>query len=256
MFINGRFHWRSRTPTRQGKADPPATRINWAGEPSSAKRRQARRIHDRQLLASLVQLQPGVLVIWERKPYRIVEVREVPEDLWDADYEKAFQRELSAWGRGSRTERPERATWRDRPVTIVVQPDRQPGVEHTHLRAGASHRWEVLPEHYAVCIACGELPPCSHEIDEQQIDWEMARTEELMHVRPGCCLGCGEPVTARQKAVRFPGPNLWRPDLGEHSAVFHGRQECAGDAGRYRKQWAAAGNQETQLTLPDAAGEA
>jgi hypothetical protein len=52
------------------------------------------------------------------------------------------------------------------------------------------------------------------------------------------------------KAVRFPGPNLWRPDLGDGSAVFHDRKECSHDVSRYRGQWEAAGNAPAQAELP------
>ena len=57
---------------------------------------------------------------------------------------------------------------------------------------------------------------------------------------PGCCHFCLEPVTRRQKAVVFEGPNLRFPQLGEDSAVFHTRQLCLRDARGYGEAWAAA----------------
>lgn len=253
-------YWRTRTPTKKGTAQVPTTRLHRIGEASTAKRRQEDRIHDRRFLGSLVQLEPGMLVVWERKPYRIIEVREKPEDLWGDQYEEGFARAVLAWETADpkrRGERPERATWSYRPVNVVIVPAQQPAAEPLHLKGPASKRWDVLPEHYAVCVACGELPPCSHEISEERIDREVERSEELMIVAPGCCLGCGEPITSRMKAVRFPGPNLWRPDFGHDSAVFHARQECSSDVARYRKQWQAKGNAEPQPSLFEATdGEA
>jgi hypothetical protein len=144
----------------------------------------------------------------------------------------------------------------------VVAPSRErgdrPGAaadsEASASECAAVKEWAVLPEHYAVCVACGELPPCSHEISERAIDRVVAHSEELMHLKPGCCMGCSEPITSRMQATRFPGPNLWRPDFGDDSAVFHARKECADDVTRYREQWQAKGGVEVQAMLPD--GEA
>lgn len=241
--------WLTRQPTKHGRLDPPRTTANRIGEPSSAMRRQEQRIRDKQFLSDYIQLAPDVIVVWEQQPYRIVEVTERPVDLWDAKYEKKFQDALEQWDRYPRGERPEKTTWNGRPMAFVLQRDGKPKDKPLHLEGPASHTWDVLPEHYAVCAACGELVPCRHALAEQQADQEAARADVVMDIPPGHCLGCGEYVSPRQQAARFPGPNLWRPDLPEHSAVFHARQDCSSAVDRYQLQWEARGNQRRQDSL-------
>ncbi|MFH9426037.1 hypothetical protein [Streptomyces sp. NPDC017529] len=254
-YINGKLYWRSRTPVRQAtvhRFTPQASRI---GSASTAKGRQAERMYDRSFRDQSTVLEPGMVIIYERKPYRVLEIRERPLDLWDDRYEQAFDGALRDWDRFQRGPRPEKETWRGRPVHIVIQPAGSDGPERFSLTAPADHRWDLLPEHYALCVACGELPPCSHEIQQDLIQRQMRHAEEIMSIPAGHCLGCGEAITARMKTVSFPGPNLWRPDLPDGSAVFHHRKECSGDVQRYREQWQARGHVEAQLTLPGS-GEA
>lgn len=243
-------YWSTRTPTKTGGVHPPRTSLNRIGHSSSAMRRQQDRIDEKEILADYVQLAPGVLVIWERAPHRVVAVDERPDDLWGDKHEQRFADAVAAFERWGRGEKPERATWRDRPFAVQLVPVADPKASPIHLMARGTHRWDVLPEHYAVCVACGELPPCTHELNEREADQQAARADVLMDIPPGHCLGCGEYVTTRQNAARFPGPNLWRPDLPEHSAVFHARQECSGEVERYRRQWEARGNTEQQAVLP------
>ncbi|MFF1650182.1 hypothetical protein [Streptomyces sp. NPDC058240] len=241
--------WYPRQTTKHGGVHPPRGPVNHRiGEPRSAMRRQQQRIDDKRSLANYVQLEPGVLVIWDRQPYRVVELTERPIDLWGEKHEENFKEALARWERYPRGERPEKATWDGRPFVFVLTRDGQPKAE-LHLVGPYNHSWEVLPEHYCICSACGELPPCRHEIAERIADSDAARASVLMDIAPGHCLGCGEYVNARQKAARFPGPNLWRPDLPEHSAVFHARQECSGEVERYRRQWEARGNNDPQASL-------
>lgn len=242
-------YWTPRTVTKHGGIHPPRTELNRIGEPSSAIRRHEQRIHDRQILSNYVQLAPGILVVYDRQPWRVVEVAERPLDLWGAKYEERFAADVKAWERWGNGDKPERATWRSRPVAVVLVPDGEPTAKPLHLIGPAHHSWQVLPEHYAICKACGELPPCSHELAEREADAQMARTEVLMEIPAGHCLGCGEPITHRQKAVRFPGPNLWRPDLGD-TARFHARQECSAAVDQYRQQWEAKGGEDPQAALP------
>jgi hypothetical protein len=256
-FINGQYYWRSRTPVKHGMVQQAPGHPARFGEASTAKRRQEDRVWDRKRQAKHVQILPGVLVIWDRKPYQVLEVREIPGDRWGEGYESAFEQALELWEgirHPRRGERPQRATWGGRPVSVVVVPAASPETKPVHLRCPANHQWDVLPEHYAVCHACGELPPCTHEINEERIEQELAHAEELMFIQPGCCHGCGEPVTTRQKTTRFPGPNLWRPDLGNNSAVFHSRQECADDLARYRKHWQTKGSSGMQEAFPERDG--
>lgn len=262
VTINGREYWSTRNPTRPGFAVrfPPRTNPRRYGQSSTAQRRRDDRISDRMMDDRIVTLEPGTLVVFQRAAYRIVEVREIPPDLWGDNWHKDFADELARWeadqldahpmDRRRRGDQPTFETWRDRPVSVVLRPDASPEAKPQHLRGRASFKWDVLAEHYAVCRACGELPPCSHELTEDKVRAQMILTEELMDIPAGHCLSCGEGITARMNAVRFPGPNLWRPDLGDASAVFHERKECAHDVRRYRRQWEAAGNAEPQAQLP------
>jgi hypothetical protein len=242
--------WYVRQHTKHGGIHPPRTSINRIGEPSSAMRRQEERIHDKRILADYVQLAPGVLVVWDRQPYRVVELAERPLDLWGEKHEMRYATALNHWEiGGKRGDRPEKATWTGRPYVFVLVPDGKPQEKPIHLIGPANTSWDVLPEHYAICSACGELPPCRDERNEREADQQAARADVLMDIPPGHCLGCGEYVTTRQQAARFPGPNLWRPDMPEHSAVFHARQECSGEVDRYRRQWEARGNNNPQTAL-------
>lgn len=253
VMINGREYWTPRQPTKRGGVHPPRTSVSRIGQSSSARRRHEDRIDEKRILADYVQLTPGTLVVWERAPYRVIAVDERPDDLWGDKYEQRFASEVETWERWQRGEKPERSTWRRRPFAVQLVPVSDPKAKPLHLIGPGDHAWDVLPEHYSVCIACGELPPCRHELAEQQADRITARSQALMEIPYGCCMGCGEFVTHRQKAVRFPGPNLWRPDLPENSAVFHARQECSGDVEGYRRQWEATKQKDTpaQLSLED-----
>lgn len=243
--------WYPRQHCKTGGTHPPRTSINRIGEFSSAMRRQEQRIDDKRILASYVQLKPGVLVIWDRKPHRIIELAERPLDLWDEEHEMRYATALEHWERGgSHGERPEKTTWRDRPFVFVLQPDGKPHEKLLHLIGPASHSWNILPEHYMICAACGELPPCRDEEAERYADHQAAQAEVLMDIPPGHCLGCGEFITSRQQTTRFPGPNLWRPDLPDHSAVFHARNECSTPREQYREQWEARGGMKQQTRLP------
>ncbi|HTE57035.1 MAG TPA: hypothetical protein VK698_39550 [Kofleriaceae bacterium] len=241
--------WYVGQPTKRGGVHPPRTKTNRYGEHSSAMRRQEQRIHDKEFLANYVQLKPGILVVWDGQPYRVVELAERPLDLWGDKHEERFKEALTYWERYPRGDRPEKLTWTGRPYAFILAPDGRPQEKPLHLIGPADHSWDVLPEHYAICSACGELPPCHDELAEREGDRQAARADVLMDIAPGHCLGCGEYVNARQKAARFPGPNLWRPDLPENSAVFHARQECSDEVDRYRTQWEARGNNNPQSSL-------
>lgn len=242
--------WYPREHTKYGGFHPPRTEINRIGEASTAMRRLETRINDKRILGDYVQLAPGVLVIWDRQPWRVIEAAERPIDLWGDKYEKQFADDVARWEQYPRSwARPEKETWHGRPFAIILTPDGKPAEEPLHLIGPANHRWDVLPEHYAICSVCGELPPCREEEAERELASEFAKAEVLLEIPPGHCLGCTEPITSRHKAVRFPGPNLWRPDLGEGSAVFHARNDCSGPADRYRKQFEAAGGEHPQTEL-------
>lgn len=244
-----RRRWYPREHTKHGGVLPPVRRNRVGSSSSSAIRRHQARIDEKRILNDYVQLAPGVLVVWDRQPWRVIEVNERPADLWGPKYEEAFEDAVAGWDRWPHGDRPEKTTWHGRPFAVVIVPDGKPAEKPLHLIGPAHHRWDVLPEHYAVCSQCGELPPCRHEEAEQEADLAVAHAEVLMDIPAGHCLGCGEHITSRQKAERFPGPNLWRPDLGDNTAVFHTRQECSEPRDRYRKQFAEVGGEQQQMAL-------
>jgi hypothetical protein len=230
--------WRSRTPTRRGHIDAPT----WAGprafasRPSSVHRRLEYVEHDRVFREINPQLQPGMLVIWERAPYRVAEIREIPQDLWPAPWTAHWDRHFRFWFDGKQEQpAPDPATWRDRPVNVVLEPDG--GGKRKHLASRASFEWPILPEHYAVCRSCGELPPCREELLEKHVDRQVAKSDRLLSIPAGACMGCGETIGSRQKEVAFPGANLWRLDLPEGTARFHARGDCSDWVNQYQKQW-------------------
>ncbi|BBB01044.1 hypothetical protein RVR_8278 [Actinacidiphila reveromycinica] len=176
------------------------------------------------------KLSAGELVIWERRAHRVVETRE--RDL--TDWPERYREKWVEWGM------PDPATWDYRPFVVVLRPDDQPAAKPTHLLRPANHTWRTLPEHYAVCRLCAEIPPCRHVHNETIAERAAERFEQEMAILPGCCHACREPITRRQKSVRFTGPNLIRPDLGDDSAVFHLRAKCHGSVRAYDERWAKA----------------
>ncbi|MFF6808387.1 hypothetical protein ACFZAG_00600 [Streptomyces sp. NPDC012403] len=197
-----------------------------------------------------MRLRAGSIVVLDRQGWRILEINGYPNDWWPDSYEKAWRDHVELWWHANELRRannqavkpaPERSEFYKRPVVLVLRNENLPRSTPKHWCAPASHDWRVLPEHYAVCRACGELPPCHHG----EYRWEGGpRWPEQdggipLMVPEGCCMGCAEPIRPRVRTVRFPGPNLWYPDLGEDTAVFHARTACADQVDRYRMQWQA-----------------
>jgi hypothetical protein len=175
-------------------------------------------------------LTADTLVIWDRKPYRVVEVREVPTVDWPEKYREAWVQHGM----------PDAATWSSRPMIVVVRDEEQPGGEPVHLQWAAGKVWRTLPEHYAICRLCRELPPCTHEHNEKIMERAAERMQEQMAILPGSCHACREPITRRQRSFTFPGPNLIRPDLGDDSARFHMRDSCEPARMHYDEGWSKA----------------
>lgn len=173
-------------------------------------------------------LKPQQLVVWERRPYRVVEVRPRQRVDWGEDY-------ITAWLEAGM---PEPDEWWARPMMVVVRDEDQPKAKPLHLCAPANTMWHVLPEHFPVCRLCHEIPPCQHVMNERLMADAEARFARDMAIMPGCCHACREPITGRQKTTTFPGANLMRPDFGDNSAIFHTRGKCRDALERYDKRWA------------------
>lgn len=80
-------------------------------------------------------LRPGQLVVWNRQPYRVVEVGERAHVDWGADYREAW---IEAG-------QPEPSTWDNRPMAIVLQDEDHPDAEPLHLVGPAYGGWSLLP---------------------------------------------------------------------------------------------------------------
>lgn len=179
------------------------------------------------------ELAPGDIVIIKRKPWRLREITPRPHINWPPEYLEAWEKDRS----------PDPATWWHRPFALVVDEEGKPATKHGwHCEAAGSRLWTVLPEHYAICRLCGDLPPCMHAHTEAIVEYATAQMDEAMKILPGHCHACYEYVRPRQGSIRFEGPNLIRPDLGEGSAVFHTNSDrkCWPAAYDYDKKWAAA----------------
>lgn len=181
-------------------------------------------------LKSSEDLLPGTLIIYDRKPYRVADIRPRPHDLWPAAYRDAWVEQGM----------PDPATWHGRPVVLVVTPEGHGDGKRLHMLAPAIHSWKTLPEHFSICRLCHELPPCSHVHNEAVMAEATVKLNQEMAIMPGVCHGCRGPITARQKTIRFEGENLIRPDLGNDTAIFHAKQSCHWAAEEYDKKWAQA----------------
>lgn len=176
------------------------------------------------------RLEPGAIVVFQRKPYRVLEIREMAHANWPDAYRDAWVQQNM----------PDPDTWHYRPRVLVIRSEDDPKAKHLNLQGPNSHYWQTLPEHYPICRLCHELPPCRHVHNERIMERATERLEKEMAILPGVCHGCREPITKRQKSFTFPGPNLIRPDLGDDTAIFHTRQACLDYAKSYDRRWADA----------------
>ncbi|MGK5501322.1 hypothetical protein, partial [Streptomyces sp. URMC 125] len=222
---------------REGLPDQPTRvgRIDWPKEGDDG---------------AYLRLRSGHVVVFDRQPWRVLEIDEYRDHPWPLSYEQAWREHVELWRHSEDLRRmngrlnvppPERSDFYKRPVVLVLRNENFPRSAPKHWCAPIGHGWQVLPEHYAVCRTCGELPPCSNGEYRGEIGPRAAAQKEGagLCVPAGCCIGCAEPIKPRMRTIRFPGPNLWYPDLGEGSAVFHARAACADQVECYRLQWKA-----------------
>ncbi|MFG3189822.1 hypothetical protein [Streptomyces omiyaensis] len=197
-----------------------------------------------------LRLRAGSIVVLDRRAWRVLEITGYPNDHWPEAYEKAWRDHMELWWHANELRRvnnqsvkpaSDRGNFYKRPVVLVLRDENLPRSAPKHWCAPASQGWQVLPEHYAVCRACGELPPCHHgEYSPEAGPRVPEQSGGIPLIVPeGCCMGCAELVKPRMRTVRFPGPNLWYPDLGEDTAVFHARSACEDQVALYRAQWQA-----------------
>ncbi|MFE1266481.1 hypothetical protein [Streptomyces sp. NPDC058758] len=198
-----------------------------------------------------LRLRAGSIVVLDRRAWRVMEITGYPSDHWPDAYEKAWRDHMELWWHANELRRvnnqsvkpaSDRGNFYKRPVVLVLRDENLPRSAPKHWCAPASLGWQVLPEHYAVCRACGELPPCHHgEYSPEGGPRVPEQNGGIPLIVPeGCCMGCAEVIKPRMRTVRFPGPNLWYPDLGEDTAVFHARSACEDQVALYRAQWQAA----------------
>ncbi|TIH33693.1 hypothetical protein [Subtercola vilae] len=107
------------------------------------------------------------------------------------------------------------------------------GRNDIHLSAGKYHQFDRLPEHYSVCVKCGDIQPCREVTAERDAAEAMERAERYdVFLR---CPACLETVTPRQKQISFQENVV--AILGP-MVTFHLRSKCQGWAVDYEKKWA------------------
>jgi hypothetical protein len=176
------------------------------------------------------KLTPGTLVVVERKPYRVLEVREREQANWPENYRETWVKHGM----------PDPAAWSYRPRVIVLRSEEDPTAKPIHVQGPNNYYWHTLPEHYPICRLCKEIPPCSHVHTERIMEHATEKMDRDMALLPGVCHGCREPISKRQKSFTFPGANLIRPDLGDNTAAFHTRNGCWDWLYSYDERWAAS----------------
>jgi hypothetical protein len=182
-------------------------------------------------------LHPGDLFATYRAVWRVREVRPVPVIDWD-------EHDRENYGMHARFRPVSEEEWPLRPVYLIVVPANGGKRVHKRMRPYVRRQAWVLHPHYPVCRDCGEPWPCRELEITREVRKESAEVERLAAILPGCCWGCAEPVTHRQKSVRFDGENLLLP--GGPDVVFHLRVKSAGAlyclsaAVGYEEKWVAA----------------
>lgn len=152
--------------------------------------------------------------------------------------------ELDAWAKASMPD-----PWIDAPFDVVLQ---HVGGACTDWASGKvvarcrpwrhyPHRiWHVYPPsgRWPQCSCCGEPVPCRAELQDREVSAGLQRVERLASRQPGHCWGCGEPLTARQKKIGYPGDNVDFP--GGIEVWFHLRRTCGYSARQYELRWLTA----------------
>ena len=177
--------------------------------------------------------QVGALVARDGRAWRVLEVNDLIPGDWNDDDEQMWR----TW------HEPDPETWTRRPFEVIVVPHELKTDQKWRMVVRARHAvsWNVLPEHYAVCVTCGTLAPCDGLMHEAETQRAVAAADRAMQVMDGACPACNEPFTARQLATAytFVGENLLNP-LARPWVAFHNRRRCRADAAAYEEKWVAA----------------
>lgn len=142
-----------------------------------------------------------------------------------------------------------RPEWRSRIHPYRVSLRRLHGEPHPRendrqeLALRASVRTSGLPVYrdgrVPLC-SCHQQPwPCLDSMQQDEARKAMAKAERELALLPGCCPGCQEPVTSRQRSITFPGPYVNNP-LAYSDPKFHLRRKCWHAAARYEEAWVEA----------------
>jgi len=172
----------------------------------------------------------GSLVAYDFQPHRVLSHDPVHNANWT-------EQERDAWMQAGMPD-----PWPLAPVRVAVE----------NLTTGKRYGFRIppvhflpygwlpaLPEHYAVCWQCGDLAPCREVEAQGEAEREMVVFDKLANVMPGCCWSCSEPITSRQHATTFAGPNLLLPTAPADPS-FHLRRDCRSGAAKYEEMWVAA----------------
>lgn len=165
-----------------------------------------------------VNAEPGSIVAFNFKPWRVIDIRTGVEhrDHPGITYTVYRLRPIDA---GDCADRDEHRGWTPRSLGPIV-----------------------LNDHYGLCVHCGELLPC-REIMAARAAADAAR-EMARFDTPGVCPACQEPVTHRQAHETFSA-NVMVP-LGPPVTFHAGRRACRAEMEQYRQRLA---EESTQMTL-------
>ena len=93
--------------------------------------------------------------------------------------------------------------------------------------AGSLYRWaRYRSGRVPLCSCCGDPWPCRANLAEQTAAESARKVDELgRRAEIGACFGCGEPITTRQRVIRYPDAENVRVLLAA-APVFHERESC------------------------------
>jgi hypothetical protein len=173
-------------------------------------------------------LNAGDVIRFERQALCVHKIQECPRGAWPNGY-------VALWYRAGM---PSPDEWADRPMLVTGAWHAQSrSSERVHVLTSGDYRWEILPEDYAVCSSCGEVPPCRHMQIERAVREESERLREILSINPGHCHACLDKIREGEPFIAFSGMNLLRPDLGPGSAIFHEEGRCRWKMKAYEELW-------------------